>query len=118
MKQILDNLLALGRLRLAAIAGVAVVLLAGIDFDLRATPPMGLLYAELDARDGGAVIAALDRQRVPYQGAERRQPDHGAGRDVARLRLTWRATACPPGAPSTMSCSTAPSLTTTPSSRT
>lgn len=70
MKQILDNLLALDRLRLAAIAGVAVVLLAGIGFlTMRAsTPPMGLLYAELDARDGGAVIlVALDRQRVPIR---------------------------------------------------
>ena len=99
MKQILDNLLALGRLRLAAIAGVAVVLLAGIGFlTMRAsTPPMGLLYAELDARDGGAVIAALDRQRVPYQVLNGGSQIMVPAADVARLRLTLARDGLPAG---------------------
>ncbi|MFC0408735.1 flagellar basal-body MS-ring/collar protein FliF [Roseomonas elaeocarpi] len=63
------QLRALGPLRLGALAGVALLLLGGMAFlALRAgTPPMALLYADLDPRDAGAVVQSLDRQRVSYQ---------------------------------------------------
>ncbi|RVT90665.1 flagellar M-ring protein FliF [Rhodovarius crocodyli] len=99
MKQIIDNLMALGRLRLAAIAGVAAALLIGIGFlTMRAsTPPMALLYGELDARDGGAVIAALDRQRVPYRVAAGGSQIMVPADDVARLRLMLARDGLPAG---------------------
>jgi flagellar M-ring protein FliF len=99
MKQIIDNLMALGRLRLAAIAGVAAALLVGIGFlTMRAsTPPMALLYGELDARDGGAVIAALDRQRVPYRVAAGGSQIMVPADDVARLRLMLARDGLPAG---------------------
>ena len=90
MQNLIGQLRALGRVQLIALTGVGVGLLGLMAFlVLRAgTPPMGLLYAELETRDAGAIVAALERQRVPYR--------RGAGgtqvlvpaQDGARLRLS------------------------------
>lgn len=99
MRPLLDNLLALGRMRLMVLGGLAAALLLGLGvLAMRAgSPPMGLLYAELDARDAGAVVAALERQRVPFRVA-------GGGSqvlvpidDVARLRVTLARDGIPAG---------------------
>ncbi|MCX7371574.1 MAG: flagellar M-ring protein FliF, partial [Alphaproteobacteria bacterium] len=65
----LDNFLALGRVRLMALGGLAAAMLLGLGLlAMRAgSPPMGLLYGDLDPRDAGAVVAALERQRVPFR---------------------------------------------------
>ncbi|PZP47964.1 MAG: flagellar M-ring protein FliF [Azospirillum brasilense] len=69
LSQVLAQFRALGPRQLAALAGVALLLLGSIAFlALRAgSPPMALLYADLDPRDAGAVVQSLDKQRVPYQ---------------------------------------------------
>ncbi|UPG74236.1 flagellar M-ring protein FliF [Roseomonas gilardii subsp. gilardii] len=69
LSQALAQFRALGPRRLAALAGVALLLLGSIAFlALRAgSPPMALLYADLDPRDAGAVVQSLDKQRIPYQ---------------------------------------------------
>jgi flagellar M-ring protein FliF len=89
MGGLIAQLAALGRLRLAALAGLAVVLLAGLGFlVLRAgTPPMAMLYGDLEARDAGAVVAALERQRVPYRLAAGGTQVFVPAEDVPRLRL-------------------------------
>ncbi|ONH85035.1 flagellar M-ring protein FliF [Roseomonas mucosa] len=69
LSQTLAQFRALGPRQLAALAGVALLLLGSIAFlALRAgSPPMALLYADLDPRDAGAVVQSLDKQRIPYQ---------------------------------------------------
>ncbi|MDT8278243.1 flagellar basal-body MS-ring/collar protein FliF [Roseomonas mucosa] len=69
LSQALAQFRALGPRQLAALAGVALLLLGSIAFlALRAgSPPMALLYADLDPRDAGAVVQSLDKQRIPYQ---------------------------------------------------
>jgi len=99
MQNLIGQLRALGRVQLLALAGVALGVLGLITFlVLRAgTPPMGLLYGDLETRDAGAVVAALERQRVPYR--------LGAGgsqvlvpvEDVPRLRLALAREGLPAG---------------------
>lgn len=99
MKAVLDNIMGLGRLRLLALAGVAAALLLGITLlVMRAnTPAMALLYGELDTRDAGAVVASLERARIPYRitggGTEIMVP----AADVARLRLSLAREGLPAG---------------------
>ncbi len=99
MKTLLDNIMGLGRLRLLALAGVAAALLLGIALlVMRAnTPAMALLYGELDTRDAGAVVASLERARIPYRitggGTEIMVP----AEDVARLRLSLAREGLPAG---------------------
>lgn len=99
MKALLDNVLALGRLRLFALAGVAVVLLGGIGFlALRAnTPAMALLYGDLDTRDAGAVVQSLERARIPFRIAAGGTQIMVPADDVARLRLSLAREGLPAG---------------------
>ena len=95
----LANLLALGRLRLAALGGVAAALLLGIALlAMRgASPPMALLYGDLDTRDAGAVVQSLERARIPLRitggGTQIMVP----AEDVARLRLSLAREGLPAG---------------------
>jgi flagellar M-ring protein FliF len=99
MGALIAQLQALGRLRLAALGGLAVLLLAGLGFlVLRAgTPPMALLYGELEARDAGAVVAALERQRVPFRLAAGGTQVLVPAEDVPRLRLMLAREGLPAG---------------------
>ncbi|WP_043832041.1 flagellar basal-body MS-ring/collar protein FliF [Muricoccus aerilatus] len=69
MPGFLEQLRALGPVRLAAMGGTALAVLGLLAwFGMRAGQPgMALLYSDLDARDAGAVVATLDRQKVPYR---------------------------------------------------
>jgi flagellar M-ring protein FliF len=99
----LGNLLAvlrgLGPLRLAALGGVGLATLGLLGFlVLRSNePPMALLYGDLDQRDAGQVVAALERARVPHRigrgGAEVMVPTD----QVARLRLQLARDGIPAG---------------------
>ena len=95
----LANLLALGRLRLAALGGVAAALMLGIALlAMRgASPPMALLYGDLDTRDAGAVVQSLERARIPFRitggGTQIMVP----AEDVARLRLSLAREGLPAG---------------------
>ena len=99
MGGLIAQLAALGRLRLAAIAGLGVLVLAGLGFlMLRAgTPPMALLYGDLEARDAGAVVAALERQRVPFRLAAGGSQVLVPAEDVPRLRLMLAREGLPAG---------------------
>lgn len=69
MAAILAQFRALGLARLAAMGATALAVLGLLAwFGMRAGQPgMALLYSELDPRDAGAVVASLDRQKVPYR---------------------------------------------------
>ncbi|UFN48289.1 flagellar M-ring protein FliF [Roseomonas sp. OT10] len=96
---LIAQLRALGPLRLGALGLVALLLLGGIGFlALRAgSPPMALLYADLDPRDAGAVVQSLERQRVPYRlsagGSAIQVPEE----QVPRLRLGLAREGLPAG---------------------
>ncbi len=69
LQQALQNLNALSqRQKLAGAAAIALViaLLAGVLMWNRA-PEYGVLFSNLDERDGGQIIAALAQQNVPYR---------------------------------------------------
>lgn len=69
LQQALQNLNALSqRQKLAGAAALALViaLLAGVLMWNRA-PDYGVLFSNLDERDGGQIIAALGQQNVPYR---------------------------------------------------
>jgi flagellar M-ring protein FliF len=69
MGGLIAGLKALGVVRLAAMGGVAVAVLGLLAaLGMRANEPqMAPLFGELESRDAGAVVAALDRARVPYK---------------------------------------------------
>ena len=69
MAGFLEQLRAFGPGRLAAMGGTALAVLGLLAwFGMRAGQPgMALLYSDLDPRDAGAVVATLDRQKVPYR---------------------------------------------------
>ena len=69
MGGVLAGLKALGTLRLLALGGVGLSLLGLLAvLALRAgDPPMAPLFGELEPRDAAAVVASLERQRIPYR---------------------------------------------------
>ena len=69
MSGVVAGLKALGPKRLAALAGVGLALLALLAaLAMRAgDQPMAPLFGEMEPRDAGAVVAALERQKVPYR---------------------------------------------------
>lgn len=69
MNQLLQTLRGLGPMRLAALAGMILAILVFFGFltSKMASGPMALLYNNLDPADGGAIIAQLDTQKIPYE---------------------------------------------------
>jgi flagellar M-ring protein FliF len=98
-QNLIGQLRGLGRVQLIALAGVGLGVLGLIVFlVLRAgTPPMGLLYGDLETRDAGAVVAALERQRVPYRLAAGGTQVLVPAEDVPRLRLALAREGLPAG---------------------
>ena len=99
VQNLIGQLRALGRVQLIALAGVGLGVLGLIGFlVLRAgTPPMSLLYGDLETRDAGAVVAALERQRVPYRLAAGGTQVLVPAEDVPRLRLALAREGLPAG---------------------
>lgn len=99
MAGLIDSLKALGPRRLLALAGVALGVLALIAaLAMRASDtPMVPLYAELETRDAAAVVAALERARVPHRIAGGGNQVMVAGEDVARVRLLLAKDGLPSG---------------------
>ncbi|WP_137124856.1 flagellar basal-body MS-ring/collar protein FliF [Roseomonas sp. HF4] len=99
MSAVLEQLRALGTVRLATLAGAAIAVLGLLGwFVLRAgQPPMALLYAEMDPRDAAQVVAALEAQRVPHRieagGSRILAPED----QVPRLRLVLAREGLPRG---------------------
>jgi flagellar M-ring protein FliF len=88
-----------GPLRLAALAGVGFAVLGLLAWlALRAAePPMALLYGDLDQRDAGQIVAALERQRIPHRlaggGSQVLVPEA----EVPRVRLLLARDGLPAG---------------------
>ena len=99
MQNLIGQLRGLGRIQVLALAGIGIGVLGLIAFlVLRAgTPPMGLLYGDLETRDAGAVVAALERQRVPYRLAAGGTQVLVPALDVPRLRLALAREGLPAG---------------------
>lgn len=99
MGGLIEQLRGLGAMRLAAMAGVGIAVLGLVAWlALRAAePPMSLLYGDLDPRDAGQVVQALDRARIPYRlaagGAQVLVPEP----DVPRVRLMLARDGLPAG---------------------
>ncbi len=99
MGGIVAGLRALGPVRLLAMGGVALAVLGLLAvLGMRAgEPAMAPLYSELESRDAGAVVAALERARVPYRlsagGAQVLAPMD----QIPRLRLMLAREGLPAG---------------------
>lgn len=99
MGALIAQLRALGPLRLAALVGVGLAVLGLVAMlAMRASdPPMALLYGDLDPRDAGQMVAALERARIPHRlaagGAQIMVPEA----DVPRVRLLLARDGLPSG---------------------
>ncbi|GIX10074.1 flagellar basal-body MS-ring/collar protein FliF [Elioraea sp.] len=99
MNALFAGLKTLGPVRLAALGAVGIAVLGVIVFlAARAgQPPMALLYGELDQRDAAQIVAALERQRIPYRlggnGTQIMVPTD----QVPRLRLSLASEGLPAG---------------------
>jgi flagellar M-ring protein FliF len=89
MGGLIAGLRALGPVRLLALLAVGIGilgLLAAMAFRA-GDPPMSPLFGELESRDAAAIVAALERQRVPYRLAGGGTQVLAPTDQVARLRL-------------------------------
>ncbi|MCR0980892.1 flagellar basal-body MS-ring/collar protein FliF [Roseomonas populi] len=99
MAAFVAQLRAFGPARLGAMAATALAVLGLLAwFGMRAGQPgMALLYAELDPRDAGAVVASLERQKVAFRlgagGSSILVPEEM----VPRLRLSLAREGLPTG---------------------
>lgn len=99
MGALIAQLRALGAVRLALLGGAGLGVLGLLAWlVMRASlPPMALLYADLDPRDAGQVVAALERARVPHRieagGSRILAPEE----QIPRLRLTLARDGLPQG---------------------
>src|SRR4051794_12050871 len=99
MAGILAGLQALGprRLMLLAAVGIGLLgLLAALAFRA-GDPPMAPLFGELETRDAAAIVAALERQRVPYRLANGGTQVLAPVEQVPRLRLGLAREGLPSG---------------------
>ena len=99
MAGLIDGLRALGAVRLAALAGVGLALLALLAvLAMRGGDPvMAPLFGELESRDAAAVVASLERQRVPYRLAAGGTQIMAPVDQVPRLRLLLAREGLPAG---------------------
>lgn len=96
---LLAGLKTLGPVRLAALGAVGVAVLGVIVFlAARAgQPQMALLYGELEQRDAAQVVAALERQRIPYRLNANGTQVMVRADQVPRMRLSLAAEGLPAG---------------------
>lgn len=89
MKRLVDSLKALGLPRLLGIAivGVTVLAIVGAVAMRGGSPPMALLYGDLELRESGQVAAALDKLHVIYETKGGGSQIMVPSADVDRLRL-------------------------------
>ena len=99
MKNLVDNLKALGPTRLLGIAAVGLAMMAIVGaLALRSsTQPMALLYSELDLRDSAQVAATLDKLHVVYDVKGGGSQIFVASDQIDRLRLALAREGLPTG---------------------
>lgn len=99
MDAIFQTMRSLGGMRLIVIGGTAVATVAFFAFLMTrmSSPDMALLYSGLDPADGGAIVAKLDAQKIPYEanagGSEIRVPSD----QVGKLRMQMAGLGLPRG---------------------
>jgi flagellar M-ring protein FliF len=93
------SLRTLDPMRLAALAGVGLAVMGLLVFlSLRGGgQPMALLYGDLDLRDSGAVVQALDRARIQHRLGNGGAAVMVAADDVPRARLLLAGQGLPAG---------------------
>jgi len=96
---VIAQLRGFGALRLAALGGTGFAVLGLLAWlVLRAAePPMALLYGDLDQRDAGQIVAALERQRIPHRLASGGSQVLVPEADVPRVRLLLARDGLPAG---------------------
>ena len=99
MSGVVAGLKSLGPKRLAALAGTGLALLALLAaLAMRAgDPPMAPLFGDMEARDAAAVVASLEKQRVPYRLEAGGTRILAPADQVPRLRLTLAREGLPSG---------------------
>ncbi|MFC7473214.1 flagellar basal-body MS-ring/collar protein FliF [Dankookia sp. GCM10030260] len=99
MGGVLAGLKALGTQRLLALGAVGLALLGLLAaLALRAgDPPMAPLFGELEPRDAAAVVASLERQRIPYRIAGGGTQVLAPADQAPRLRLLLAKEGLPAG---------------------
>jgi flagellar M-ring protein FliF len=96
---VLAQLMALGPRRLAALGAVAIAVLGLLSaLAMRGgSTPMAPLFAEMEARDAAAVVAALDRARIPHRLAAGGSQILVPVEEVPRVRLLLAREGLPAG---------------------
>ena len=99
MNPLLQTLKNLGTLRLAAMAGVAVAVVAFFVYLTAnlSSGDMALLYSDLDLTDSGQIAAQLEQQDIPYEVRNGGATILVPAAQVDRLRLTMAAEGLPRG---------------------
>ncbi len=99
MEGLVTGLRTLGPVRLLALAGVGAAVLGLLAFlVMRASvPPMAPLFGELETRDAAAVVAALERARIPHRLAAGGTQVLAPIEDIPRLRLMLAREGLPSG---------------------
>ena len=97
MDAILQIFRSIGTARLGAMAGVAVGLVAFFVFVATrlATPPLGLLYNQLESVDSGQIIAHLQSQNIPYEARNNGTEILVPNDQVGQLRILMAAQGLP-----------------------
>ena len=99
MRQIVDNLKALGPARLLGIVGMGLAIMAivGVLALRGTTQPMGLLYSDLDLHDSAQVAATLDKLHAVYDVKGGGSQIFVASDQIDRLRLALAREGLPTG---------------------
>ncbi|ASG20925.1 MULTISPECIES: flagellar basal-body MS-ring/collar protein FliF [Nitrospirillum] len=101
MENLLQTLRNLGPVRLGAIGGVALLILALFGFLLfnGSSPNMALLYSDLSPSDGGAIVQQLDQMqpKVPYQVSPDSTRIEVPADQVGRIRMLMAQQGLPTG---------------------
>jgi len=97
--RIVSQLRALGPLRLGAIAGVGVLVFGFLIWMIvrAGQPAMAPLYSELETRDAAAIVAALERARIPHRLEASGSRVMVAEAEVSRARLLLARDGLPSG---------------------
>lgn len=99
MDSFLQTLRNLGPVRLAAIGGAAIAIVAVFIFGMSqwSTPNMSLLYSDLNPQDGGAIVEQLEAQQIPYRASADGTRIEVPGDQVGRVRMLMAAQGLPSG---------------------
>ncbi|TMV71964.1 flagellar M-ring protein FliF, partial [Thioclava sp. BHET1] len=90
MKQILDNLLSLGRKRLMILGGVGLagVLALLVGLNLVTQPDYGVLYSQLSPASAASMVDALDKAGITTKVSDDGSSVSVPKADIARARMT------------------------------